>query len=236
MKKAKEQPTFRQLNQKFSRGQGLIETALLFPILLIVLSGLVEVAVMLNEYLALQDATRNAARFSSDGDYKYRDASHDCSLTRDFYRQTSCLVNQELRSERPMIQMADNGTPGDYSDDYLDPNNHDDIVVSAFALLGGTGVTARFPWEAGELGWSYAEDLPIYMARNASSSFSSNYVTTHLISSAPSTGVLLVEVFYNYKQKLKLPWITAFIPDPLPFHIYAFMPLVSAEPTATPRP
>jgi Flp pilus assembly protein TadG len=37
--------------------------------LLIVLSGLVEFGFMLNEYLALQDAARNAARFASDGLY-----------------------------------------------------------------------------------------------------------------------------------------------------------------------
>jgi hypothetical protein len=53
---------------------------------------------------------------------------------------------------------------------------------------------------------------------------------------APSTGLVIVELTYTYDQKLKLPWITAFISDPVVLHNYALMPLVSAEPTPTPVP
>lgn len=95
-----------------SRGQSMVELALLFPVLLILLSGLIEFGFILNEYLSLMDAARNAARFASDGLYYEHDnlvaeiGSMDdynsvCQDTRHFYRQTACLVNQELRQEAP---------------------------------------------------------------------------------------------------------------------------------------
>ena len=58
-----------------SKGQGLIETALIIPVLLIVLSGLLEFGFLLNDYLAMQDAARNAARFASDGLYYASDSN-----------------------------------------------------------------------------------------------------------------------------------------------------------------
>jgi hypothetical protein len=193
----------------------------MFPVLLIVLSGLIEFGFMLNEYLALQDAARNAARFSSDGLYYARDGDYNCSTTRDFYRQTACLVNQELAQERPEIAL-DLG------------NGHDDIVISGFSVTQGVGVTARHPGTEAEAGWS--EALDARTVRNQSSRLSIAAVNARLNGSAPSTGFISVEIFYDYDQKLNLPWITAFLSDPVLLHNYALMPLVSAEPTPTPIP
>jgi hypothetical protein len=52
--------------------------------------------------------------------------------------------------------------------------------------------------------------------------------------SAPGSGVLLVEIYYNYPQMLKLPVFEQVIPDPIPVYTYTIMPIFSAEPTATP--
>lgn len=204
---------------KRSRGQGLIETALLFPVLLIVLSGMVEFGFLLNEYLALQDASRNAARFASDGLYYVSDMNKNCSTTQDFYRQTACLVNQELAQERPQVQInVGNGV--------------DDIIVSAFSVAQGVGVIARHPDGVDEYGWSMAVDQA--GTRNQVSRLTSADITARLTSTAPSTGLVSVEVFHGYEQKLNLPWISAFLPDPLVLHNYAIMPLVSAEPEPAP--
>jgi hypothetical protein len=203
-------------SEQAGRGQSLVELAILFPILLIVFSGLIEFGFLLNEYLTLMDAARNAARFSSDGLYNLTDNDHACATTRDFYRQTACLVLQELSQEEPNIQ--------------LKPLEDDDIVVSVFSIVSGTGVTTRYPAAYGEAGWSYTLDLSGYGTRERSSRFSAASVNARLNALAPNTGLLLVEVFYSYEQKLKLPWITAFLDDPLILHAYTFMPLVSAEP------
>jgi hypothetical protein len=202
-----------------SRGQGLVETAIMFPLLLIVLSGMVEFGFMLNEYLALQDASRNAARFASDGLYYVTDSNHNCSSTQDFYRQTACLVNQELAQERPEISI-DVG------------NGLDDIIVSGFSVAQGAGVVARHPDWVGENGWSQAVD--VNGSRNQNSRLSSADISARTNGGAPSTGLVSVEIFHAYEQKLKLPWITAFLSDPVMLHNYAIMPLVSAEPEPAP--
>lgn len=225
-------------------GQGLVETAFLLPILLFVVSGLTEFGFLLNEYLALQDAARNAARFAADGMYNFSDNNHSCAAgtgTRDFYRQTACLVYQELAQERPEIVL-------DFT------TGQDDIIISAFSIAqeycaspptyppnprippnpGVSCVTRRHPTSAGEAGWSAALDAT--GVRNQSSRITTSEINDRLDSSAPSTGLVTVELFYTYEQKLKLPWITIFLDDPLLLHNYALMPLVSAEPTPTPIP
>jgi hypothetical protein len=229
---------------RFTRGQGLVETAILFPLLLMVVSGLTEFGFMLNDYLALQDAARNAARFAADGMYNFRDNNYSCAAgtgTRDFYRQVACLVNQELAQERPEI-IIDLGT------------GEDDIVISAFSVAqdycqspatyppvprippnpGASCVTMRHPQAEGEAGWSEALDST--GVRNQSSRIPTSDINARLDNAAPSTGFVSVEVFYTYEQKLKLPWITVFLDDPILLHNYALMPLVSAEPTPTPIP
>jgi len=47
----------------------------------------------------------------------------------------------------------------------------------------------------------------------------------------PSTGVVLVEIFYNYPQLLKLPVLENVLPDPIPLYVYTIMPLSAAQPT-----
>jgi uncharacterized protein (DUF2237 family) len=253
------------------RGQSLVEVAVLFPILLVVLSGLVEFGFLLNEYLTLQDAVRNAARFSSDSDYVMTDTAEYASLcsnpttgfpreacckgkdstnqidypgdgTFDFFRQTACLVNDELNQMAPDIHL-ECLAPGSANMCYwgvLNPENgregnRDDIIISIFSVNKLPDGSAQVQRMSGVNGWSYAENYVGYpVGRNQSSRFSDADIQTRMDSQAPNTGYLLVEVFYNYQQKLKLPWITAFVPDPILLHTYSFMPLVSAEPTPTP--
>jgi len=207
---------FDKSNHGSVRGQSLVEITLLLPLLLIVVSGLLEFGFILNEYLTVMDAARNAARFSSDGMFTSRDGNHDCNSTADFFRQSACVVIQELAQEQPNVS--------------IDPDEGDDIIVSVFSVVSGTGVTERHPGEYDERGWSYSLDLPGHGARERSSLINTASVDNRLDISAPNTGLLLIEVFYSYEQKLSLPWITAFVDDPVILHVYSFMPLVSAEP------
>ncbi len=218
-------------NSKFPHGQGLVETALFFPILLIVLSGLVEMGFMLNDYMVIQDAARNAARYGADNDYRSHDDINSdtdpnyCNNTLDFFRQLGCVVNQELAHERPDVKII--------------LNREDDVIISVFSVVGygdlnpTATVTERYPIEYGEEGWSEALDYSLYGIRNQVSKFTSAEISAKLSDSAPSTGYLLVEVYYHYPQKLKLPWLAPFLPDPVELHTYAIMPLSSAEPTPT---
>jgi len=214
-------------NSGKDQGQSMIELALLFPVLLILLSGLIEFGFILNQYLSLMDAARNAARFASDGlYYETSDTNMDCATTTHFYWQTACLVNQELRQEAPAIKLNDNGTPNDVTDDFLDPADGNDILISAFGFVQNVGIVARYPDGAW---YSYSEALDV--PSDKVSRFTSDDITTSMVSiDAPNTGYILVEIFYYYDHLMGLPWITAVVEDPLLLHAYAFMPLPSAEP------
>jgi hypothetical protein len=64
--------------------------------------------------------------------------------------------------------------------------------------------------------------------------FTSADLQAMLDPSAPNTGVVLVEIFFNYDMILGLPWITAFIDNPVVLHAYTIMPNTFVEPTRTP--
>ena len=64
--------------------------------------------------------------------------------------------------------------------------------------------------------FSYAIGDPIYQAASINS------------------GLVVVEIFYEYDQVLALPWITAFLPNPVSLYAYSFMPNINVEPTSTP--
>jgi Flp pilus assembly protein TadG len=203
------------------RGQAVVETALVMTVLLMIVASIVEFGMMLNAYMTLQDAARNAARFSSDSLYDYRDNNPNCTQTQDFYRQTACVARDELAQARPQVTLT------------ITTTAIDDIVISAISVAGSELVVtptvwARYPTEFGEAGWSAALDAS--GTRHQSSRITTAQIAQKLDYQAPSTGFVLVEVIGHYDQKLKLPWITAFLPDPFTLYTYALMPLVSAEP------
>jgi len=49
---------------KMRRGQGIVEFALILPVLLLVILGLMEAAFVIQGYLTVQHAAREAARFA----------------------------------------------------------------------------------------------------------------------------------------------------------------------------
>ena len=105
---------------------------------------------------------------------------------------------------------------------HLDPTL-DDVVISFFSVNGTSAV--RFPDNDG---WS----------RNgiSVSQFTTGDIESRLNGTAPSTGVLLIEIFYHYWQTMNLPIFSNVIPNPIPLYSYAIMPLSAAEPTPTPAP
>jgi len=216
-----------------SPAQSLVEMALMLTILLLILSGLVEFGFWMLDYSNMVMSIRNAARFAVDNDHRFLrsechpwnakdavcdrlSASFDETVcNEDFYCKISRLAEQNLERHVPSIR--------------LDPTLGDDIVISVFTFTEGTSsvVTDRHPNPSGF--WSY------YGTR--SSRFSNADVKNMIASQGvthTSAGYVLVEVYYSYKHKLGLPWLKAFVPDPLPLYAYVFMPLYSAAPTPTP--
>jgi len=228
-----------------SRGQSLVEIAIAFPVLIMLLAGLVEFGFMLNYYLSLMDATRESARtFNNFTPFEeactcniataclpdneanciancttdYNDP--DCDST-SFYQNAAGMVFTSLRPKdingdgelSPEERAKDSSRKID-----LDPKK-DDVVVSVLRIKT-SAVLDRFPENGGEY----------HLFNNQPSRLSTVEIGSRLVSGAPDTGVLLVEVFFNYHQVLALPWLAPFLPDPILLHAYTIMPLPAAEP------
>ena len=227
-------PWFRRGRGK-SWGQSLVEFTVLLPVLLIMISGLIEFGIMLNYYLDLIDAAREAARWASDAD-PIRDPNSGAYTDPNplFYQNVQTLAKEALLAASDnRIDWIDNpldAMDNDDDDCTITINGGNDIVISAFAVLNqGVNpaiVARRFPAGYGENG--------ISLCNHRVSEFTSAEIQSRLDPVAPTSGLVLVEIFYDYHMVLALPWITAFVPNPIPLHAYTIMPNANVEPTPTP--
>lgn len=197
--------------RKTSAGQSLVEFALAFPILIILFTGVVEFGFMLNYYLSLLDATREAARFSSGLDPFLSDLSDDMS----FYTTTTAMVRASLD---PMVS----NPSYEGRRIILDPTR-DDVIVTVYGVEGSTAI--QYP----ESGPYHIFGTPFYPSR-----FDTESIIDNRVQDAPNAGILVVEVVYNYHQILALPWVTAFVPNPTPLRAYTIFPIIAAEPVSAP--
>ena len=228
------------------KGQSLVEIAIAFPFLIMLLAGLVEFGFMLNYYLSLLDATREAARTYSNFD-PFEDGYYltprDCTCTNAATCPNDTIAGNPDSTDAdcdstPFYQGAagmvlDNLQPRDLNGDgVISPqeqakdssrrvildSNTDDVIVSVFSV--GNSTILRYPEDGGEYHWF----------NNQPSALSIDDIGNQLISAAPDTGILLVEVYFNYHQILALPWLAPFLPNPITLHAYTIMPCSAAEP------
>jgi TadE-like protein len=200
--------------KKKEKGQSFIELTIVLVVLLMILSGMTEFGLLLNQYITLVDAARSGARLGSNGDPFLR--TYD-AITCPSAPTTFCIDSTFFTN------ISDN-VVGALEPLTLDPSK-DDIIISFFSVRGSGPYVLRFP-----NGTFYSK------YGNHVSAFSDSDIVAKLTAGTPSTGILLVEVFYSYNQILKSPFFTPIIPDPIPVHTYAIMPLSAAEPTPTPIP
>jgi len=220
------------------RGQSFIELMLVTLLLALMLAGAVEFGFLMNNYLHVVDGAREAARvFNSSVAFNTNE-----SIIDNFYYQTAL---QAAVTMWPVM---------------LNPDLGDDIVISVIGLRGSN--IHRFPVEDPQ-GWSLCRHyaafkafeisansglLPTELASdgwNSCSAHASRISDTDIAARvgiySQQAGMLLVEIFYDYPQTLKLPIFSngdffgtrfSIIPDPIPLYVYTVMPMSSAEPTA----
>jgi hypothetical protein len=207
-------------------GQSFVELMLVTLILALMLAGVVEFGYLLNSYLKVLDGAREGARFMNSS------VAFD-NTTGNSYQ--TFYINTAIETMRVMAPIALNGNRGD------------DIVVSVFSVAGSN--IRRWP-DGYASGWSLCNNSsdPALTAFNdldpanwsSCSARDSHFTTLQVLglmdAAAPASGILLVEVYYNYPQILKLPVFVDVIPDPILVYTYSVMPLSSAEPTSTPGP
>jgi hypothetical protein len=188
------------------RGQSLVEFTIMLPVLLILLSGLIEFGFLLNAYLDVIDAAREAARSAANSD-------PNDSL---FFRQAF------INSRGSLFTASDgriNWVPSN-PDDCTAVNG--DIVVSAFGFLNNA-IQTRFP--GADVGLS---NCPLNLYQTKFTDADINLKMDEF--SIGNSGAVMVEIYYEFEMVLGLPWITAFVPDPIVVHAYTIMPNTYAEP------
>ena len=72
---------FSKLTRRRSRGQAMVEFALVLPVLLILLMVLIEVARLFSAWLIVENSAREAARYAVTGEFNPAHCTADCSST-----------------------------------------------------------------------------------------------------------------------------------------------------------
>jgi len=197
-------------NRKLTRGQSLVEFSLMLPVLLIMLSGLVEFGFLLNTYLDVIDAAREAARFAANDD-PTEDLPSDLDPT---------FWNRAWGNSRVSLFTASDGRINWPTDAFDCTDVKGDIVVSAFGFVDNE-ISIRYPGE--NSGASNCENYPTkWPDLDINNKMNS--------ASIGNSGAVLVEIYYEYEWLLGLPWITAFMSDGIVLHAYTIMPNSNAEP------
>jgi hypothetical protein len=242
------------------RGQAFLEFALVIPILVLMLLGVVEVAYFIGRYLDVLDLTREAARFASQRDpFAANNPDQNCSTPDnfEFYYDTSCVLSPPAGSTCATATWCNGLNP------YITLDlNRDDVVVSAFTV-SGNNVTDSHPKPSlgrrndANTGYYWAlSDHDTDTAHNdnwrkdchgnvirTEQRFTEPVVNGLLVRPSGSTpaafaqptkGYVAVEVYYCHQQLLNLPVIVDIIPNPVMIHAYTIMPLPAGQPTATP--
>jgi hypothetical protein len=214
----------RKRNVRKTRAQSLVEVAISFPILIILFSGVVEFGFILNYYLSLLDATREAARLYSGGDPFVFDPTNPLGADTFYYEG----AYQAFRLLDPSVDYT---PPSSYKGRriVLDPAV-DDVIVSVYGATGNTINLWRTqgPYHLFKSG--SMNNAPGSVGGNYPSIFNATDIGNTRVSGAPDAGILVVEVHYNYHHVLGLPWMTAWLPNPLHLRAYTIMPIRSAEP------
>jgi len=202
-----------------SKGQSFVELSLVGLLLLFILVGMFEFGFMLNNYIGVVDAAREGARFGSiDDPFQYGVVK--------FYPFYEDRIDQVIEGDGSATSQ------GALAPLSLDPTT-DDVIITYYSITNyeytgsGPAEVKQFPTSyKGHNYWcKYCTHTPQIQKADIEKSLNDG---------APSTGVVVVEIFYSYHQVLKLPILSAW--DPINVHTYSIMPLSAAEPTATPCP
>lgn len=201
----------KQTHKNKQRGQSFLELALVLSILIFMLAGVVEFGYLLNQYITLVEGTRETARVLSP--QKFFD-DNGVPINDEIYASGAAHLGGGLYVQDgvPLVAPLESSSIWPIT---LDETIGDDIIISIFSI-GDDGSLTRYPDADG---YSHFN--------NKESRFTDAEISAKLVSGAPKTGAVLVEVYYHYHQILNLleGWT-----GPIEVHAYSILPLSGAEP------
>ena len=244
------------------RGQSFVELIFVLLFLALIMAGMVEFGFLLNNYLHVLDGSREAARIASTSAPFTIGGDGQLTPINDynppFYYLTAAkavqtMIPVALKPANPddiliSVFSLTGNVPLRWPATALDQNgwslcahynaNTDDSAIT-FPVMTPASTCSGLPYGgfAAYFGCISAP-VPIIMTGCTvrKSQFSPTDITNKLNGLNPqNSGVVLVEIFYNYPQLLKLPVFTNVLPDPIPLYVYSLMPVSAAEPTQNPN-
>jgi hypothetical protein len=242
----------------FKKGQSLVEFAVMLPLLLVLLLGVVEVVIFVGTYINLIDLTREAARYASTNDPfdPLFNGDKDCRTNTgpgalNFYYDISCVFSPLANPDYDLSNCTLDTNICKWHDGFNSTETFnsatDDILVTVYTVTDNV-VTDNWP-KTGPWVWSN-NDYDTAHSNNwqrscdgtnpteiAAPLINAAYINNYMESgSQPSKGFVVVEAFFCYYQVLGAPIISQLLPNPVKLHVYTIMPLPAAQPSATPKP
>jgi hypothetical protein len=218
LKKMPNLQKFKHTIHNRSKAQSLVEFAVTLPVLILLLTGMVEFGFMLNTYLSLQDAARTTARRYSTINPFNADGSDNPAYYQD---AAQYLVELLAPSEDPNSRQI-----------VMDPTR-DNILISVIGV---------------EVDESTTPDSIVSVTRHSGGEYYKHYGDTDPPTAYPDSnietlmtangaepsdaGLLIIEVYYSYEGTLNLPWTLPFFSPERPTMLYisVTMPTIYAKP------
>lgn len=203
-----------------TRAQSLVEFAISLPILILLLTGMVEFGFMLNTYLSVQDAARSTARrYSTINPY-----NPDGSDNPAFFQDAAQYVVELL---------APSGDPGARQLE-MDPA-FDNVLVS---LIGVEADETTDPVSiktitrhANAEGAAYYK---LFSETDPPTGYPDDRIEEFMTADGEpvDAGFLIIEIYYGYKGVLNLPWTRPFMSpeEPAMMYVSVIMPTIYAKP------
>jgi hypothetical protein len=205
-----------------AEGQSLVEMALTLPVLILMFAGLVEVGAALRDYLIVVNANREGTRFAARGRWfgSQEDVQH-------IFERIVAAAGTEQRGERsvPFLRALD---LGDLGESNATVAIHYIEVPPQWDRDGNKQIRSPVvngPWYTGtlHLGASQVNVATVAEeARQANEEFNAKYFAdpdTQILDIPSADDFVIVEVWYEHEQLLKLPVFTKILPEK--FTLYA---------------
>lgn len=210
------------------KGQGLVETALVAPILIFLLLGLFEVGYALRSYLVLTNASREAARFAIRHNYIHperADPGFGVVYSRALEAVTGQLGDFEDNST-VIVQYVEVGASYPCNPEALDECDCDiaaTLPFTAVTALDRPEYLASFP----PGGASRIDTLSI-AARLGPENNRFNCEIMKRGGNPSANSMVIVEIFYRHKQLFGVPIISNYYTDPIQMYGHTTMRHIQA--------
>jgi hypothetical protein len=203
-------------------GQSLVEMAMTLPLLLLMFVGLIEIGAALRDYLIVVNANREGTRFAARGYWFESEESRE-----EIFNRVIAAAGVEQRGG-DLVQFLRPEIIGDLPANTCMSVTY--VQVPAQAVFLEDGVTRQLvdqpasasgPWSRGECsGSTTAVDIDLGELETANREFNEKYFVTDPLLDQPSADdFVIVEVWFQHEQLLKLPIFTEFLPRE--FTLYA---------------